>query len=123
MSIGRFFGKGRGGQPKPRGKDEPMPRRPPSTAATADAESPPPRTAATNHASPPPRPGEAATSKTATTTRIDVLPGLSTTQPPTYEEIAARAYDLWLSHGQPQGCERENWIEAERQLRKERSGG
>jgi hypothetical protein len=32
-----------------------------------------------------------------------------------------RAYDLWDKQGRPGGCERENWIEAERQLRAERS--
>jgi hypothetical protein len=38
------------------------------------------------------------------------------------EQIAVLAYELWLSRGQPQGSDREDWFEAERRLR-ERSGG
>ena len=36
---------------------------------------------------------------------------------PTYDEIAVRARDLWLSHGSPQGRDEEFWLEAERQLK------
>jgi hypothetical protein len=42
---------------------------------------------------------------------------------PTSEEIAARAYEIWVALGHPQGRDHENWIEAERQLRAERARG
>ncbi len=36
---------------------------------------------------------------------------------PSKEEIAKRAYELWLSHGCENGHDVEHWLEAERQLR------
>jgi hypothetical protein len=36
---------------------------------------------------------------------------------PTHEQIAARAYEIWEAQGRPEGADRENWFEAERQLR------
>jgi len=41
--------------------------------------------------------------------------------PASYEEIAARAYDLWVAQGRPEGRDHENWAEAERQLGVERA--
>ena len=38
---------------------------------------------------------------------------------PARERVAARAYQLWEARGRPEGTDRENWIEAERQLRAE----
>jgi hypothetical protein len=38
---------------------------------------------------------------------------------PTHQQIAIRAYQLWKSQGEPAGVDRENWLEAERQLRAE----
>ena len=35
---------------------------------------------------------------------------------PTHEQIASRAYELYLERGQLPGHEREDWLEAERQL-------
>ena len=35
---------------------------------------------------------------------------------PTYEEIAALAYELWENRGRPPGDGREDWLEAEKQL-------
>lgn len=40
---------------------------------------------------------------------------------PTYEQIAARAEEIWRQHGCPSGQDDYNWHEAERQLRKEMS--
>ena len=40
-----------------------------------------------------------------------------------YEDVAVRAYELWISQGRPEGRDRENWDEAERQLALERSRG
>jgi hypothetical protein len=37
---------------------------------------------------------------------------------PTDEQIAVRAYEIWLEKGKPDGTELENWAEAERQLRR-----
>jgi len=91
MIIERFFGKGRAAQPKPRGKDEPRTSRPPSTSTPVDADASLPRAAAAN---PTARAGDAVETKTATTTRIEVLPGLLPPPSPTYEEIAARASAL-----------------------------
>ena len=36
---------------------------------------------------------------------------------PTREEIAKRAYELWLSSGREPGQDQKHWLEAERQLR------
>jgi hypothetical protein len=38
-------------------------------------------------------------------------------------EVASRAYAIWLGRGRPEGTDREDWFEAERQLREERGGG
>ena len=32
------------------------------------------------------------------------------------EQVAVRAYHLWQSRGEPFGTDREDWLEAERQL-------
>jgi hypothetical protein len=37
------------------------------------------------------------------------------------EQIAVRAYEIWLSKGQPGGCDVEDWLEAERQLHRQRT--
>lgn len=36
--------------------------------------------------------------------------------PPTYEEIAVRAYELWEARGCPEGSSEEDWFTAEAQL-------
>jgi hypothetical protein len=36
---------------------------------------------------------------------------------PTHHQIAVRAYQLWEENGRPDGTDREDWFEAERQLR------
>ena len=41
---------------------------------------------------------------------------------PTRAEIELRAHQLWCQQGCPHGHDRENWIEAERQLREEYRG-
>ena len=35
---------------------------------------------------------------------------------PRYEQIAARAYQLWEAQGRPTGTDREDWFQAERLL-------
>ncbi len=38
---------------------------------------------------------------------------------PTHEQIAQRAQDIWKRHGCPPGEDRENWFEAEAELKRE----
>lgn len=40
-------------------------------------------------------------------------------QGPTHQQIAQRALEIWMRHGCPPGEDRENWLEAERQLKEE----
>lgn len=35
---------------------------------------------------------------------------------PTHEAISKRAYEIWLSSGRPQGCQKEHWRQAEKDL-------
>jgi len=120
MNIERFFGKGRAAEAKPRAKEETKPRRPQGTTAEADAKAmrPAPANATIRSGGEPSMVKAAPASPMAAVS--DSPPASS---PPTYEEIAARAYDLWQEQGRPEGRERENWIEAERQLAAERTGG
>ncbi len=39
-----------------------------------------------------------------------------TALPPTHEEIAARAREIWLSRGSPEGCDEAIWLQAEQEL-------
>ena len=41
---------------------------------------------------------------------------------PTQEAVARRAYELWIKKGRPQGQERQNWLEAEAQLKAQWQG-
>lgn len=36
---------------------------------------------------------------------------------PTHEQIAARAYEIFIERGRPQGRDLDHWLEAEAQLR------
>ena len=46
----------------------------------------------------------------------------STSAEPTREEIASRAYQVYVRKGQVEGCDLENWLEAEAELKRERNG-
>ena len=60
------------------------------------------------------RPGQSPSSEThGPATRPLPEAGLS----PTHHQIAVRAYQLWEENGRPDGTDREDWFEAERQLR------
>ena len=48
-----------------------------------------------------------------------VTPATTQNVGPAHELIAVRAYLLWETQGRPDGCDREHWLEAERQLRTE----
>lgn len=37
----------------------------------------------------------------------------------TYQQISQRAYEIWEAEGKPGGCEQENWLRAEEELRKQ----
>jgi len=39
------------------------------------------------------------------------------TQAPSHDEIAMRAYEIYLARGAASGSDLDNWLEAERQLR------
>ena len=47
----------------------------------------------------------------------------TTSAPPTaqvpHEKIAMRAYDKWCKRGRPKGTEKQDWLEAESELRME----
>jgi hypothetical protein len=38
---------------------------------------------------------------------------------PTHEQIARRAQEIWIRHGCPPGEDKENWFEAEAELKRE----
>ena len=61
--------------------------------------------------------GQAASKATATATAAAPAKPAS---PPTHAEIAERAKAVWKAHGCQAGRDRENWLEAEAQLRAER---
>jgi hypothetical protein len=51
-------------------------------------------------------------------------PSTQTSQVP-HEKIAMRAYEKWCKKGRPKGTEKQDWLEAETELRSEmsRTGG
>lgn len=55
-----------------------------------------------------------------TTPRRKVLPELSKdmlkADAPSHEEVAQRAFEIWLRKGCPNGCDEANWLEAEEEL-------
>lgn len=67
----------------------------------------------------PPTPS-AAPSTAATTVAMAVAAARQTRAEPTREEITARAKALWEASGRKPGRDQQNWLAAERQLRKER---
>lgn len=130
MRIARFFGKGRAAQEKPRGEDETKSRCVPDMVAgtTSDVAATGPRIEATDAPASLARSSvDAAAPATVSPAPIAVAVAVAfapdPVSEPSDEEIAARAYDLWLSQGRPGGRERDNWIEAEQQLRAERAMG
>ncbi len=53
-------------------------------------------------------------STSSTTSPTDQIP---------HEKIAMRAYEKWLKRGCPQGCDKQDWLEAEGELRDEKRRG
>ena len=53
----------------------------------------------------------------ASTSTATARSAKSQTKALSHEAIAEKAYEIWLSQGQPFGCEQKNWLEAEVQLK------
>jgi hypothetical protein len=51
--------------------------------------------------------------------RADPVSAVLSEAPPTHEQIAARAYDLFVRGGYQHGRSEEHWLQAERELRRE----
>jgi hypothetical protein len=120
MNIERLFGKGREGKATPRPKDKGGESRSRPAAAqgakTVTSATPPGGTPSSARGVEAASTGSAMTpAPTRPTIAVAVLPE------PSFEEIAARAYEIWDKQGRPPGRERDNWIDAERQLRAERA--
>jgi hypothetical protein len=113
MLIERFFGKSRASRGKPGGEIETKSRRSEGTSNVVEAKVP--RIEATDAPASLARAGTSAEVEPSSMPPIAVA-GVSR---PSNGEIAARAYELWESQGRPDGRERENWVEAERQLCRE----
>lgn len=90
---------------------------------TETASSPVPQVAAPVAAAKPIKKVVAAPKKKAVTTKKVEAPVVAKPAPtaPTFDEIAARAYDIWVRKGRPYGQDHENWKEAEAELWAERS--
>ena len=58
----------------------------------------------------------AATRTTTTTSRPPKATGAARAKP-TREQIARRAYEIWMDGGCPHGCDLDHWLQAERELR------
>ncbi|MBV8276336.1 MAG: DUF2934 domain-containing protein [Verrucomicrobia bacterium] len=54
---------------------------------------------------------------------IETEPGAGTSLRPTYEQIARRAYELYLERGEKPGSPHEDWLAAERELSEKSRGG
>jgi hypothetical protein len=141
MIIERFFGKGRTDQSDSRAQQNqtpvpaqtPVPPQAQKKSQAKKADEPKPQRAEAKRAGAetlprPSEPGAAPAAKARSGRAAVAVPtsdasGTGTLAPPSYEEIAARAYDLWMAQGRPEGRDHENWTEAERQLRAERARG
>lgn len=57
----------------------------------------------------------------ATSTPTTAMPPPAATAMPAipHERIAKRAYEKWLKSGCKHGCDKQNWLEAEAELRSE----
>jgi hypothetical protein len=124
MIIERFFGKGRSAQSASPGESAPPDGQqgPAQTPIEAQGQQKPRAQDRCDRAAKPapsktpakqPSAARVQTGGPATARAVAAAPAPE----PTHEEIAARAYDLWIAQGCPQGRDHEIWIEAERQLR------
>lgn len=69
-----------------------------------------------------PSPEQDATAKASTSgarRRMDPVSAVFSDAPPTHEQIAARAYELFAKSGYQDGHSEEHWLQAERELQRE----
>jgi hypothetical protein len=95
-----------------------MAKRPSQPATPSPAASSPPAGATNPKATPK---GTAPSRKAPATNGVEPAtspsPGQTQATPtPSHEEIELRAYQIWVDRGRPEGTDREDWFEAERQL-------
>ena len=64
-----------------------------------------------------PTPSKRKRASAAPAQATDVAAPKLTTRPPTHEEIAARALEIYRSRGDSEGNELSDWLAAERELR------
>ena len=79
-----------------------------STAGVATATKAAPAKTVTVQATPAPAPAKSSST----------CCGGSTCATPTYEQIAQKAFEIWVAKGRPQGRDVENWKQAEAELMK-----
>ena len=63
-----------------------------------------------------PKPAAKTATKSAPALAKSVATATRSKAQPTREQIAQRAYEIWLAKGQPAGMDNQNWQEAEREL-------
>ncbi|HEX8204054.1 MAG TPA: DUF2934 domain-containing protein [Isosphaeraceae bacterium] len=83
--------------------------------------SPGPNRQGTSPASSPPSP-EAEPPRTAAATDAPASLERESSPEISSEQIAVRAYEIWIAHGRPEGTDVADWLEAERQLRQGQTG-
>lgn len=49
--------------------------------------------------------------------RVEVSPPVKGAQPPSYDDISRRAFEIWDRSGRQPGHDLENWLRAESELR------
>jgi hypothetical protein len=65
--------------------------------------------------------GSGATTETTTKRSPAAKPRSQVEMKITHDQIAQRAYEIWLAKGRPPGQEEQNWHQAEAELRREKS--
>ncbi|MEX0885557.1 MAG: DUF2934 domain-containing protein [Phycisphaeraceae bacterium] len=90
--------------------------------ATKSAAKPTPATPTTPPATPttPAASAAAATAKAKAKSKAAGHSAATPAAPVTREQIAQRAYEIWLSKGRPTGLDQQNWHEAEMELHRVR---
>ena len=61
-------------------------------------------------------PKRRSSAKSKSPAKTEVPPSEQNPPAPTHDQIAQRAYEIWISKGRPYGQDEQNWIEAEAQL-------
>jgi hypothetical protein len=69
----------------------------------------------------PPRSSAGEPVRTAAATDAPASLGRASEPEISSDQIAVRAYEIWLSKGRPDGCDVDDWLEAERQLHRQRT--